>query len=50
MKLWYLFFLCVDYGEDDDDDDEEDYLKPDSDSSPTSTGDATHHTLAHYFS
>ncbi|XP_070780544.1 SH3 domain-binding protein 2 isoform X2 [Enoplosus armatus] len=27
-----------DYGEDDDDDDEEDYLKPDSDCSPTSTG------------
>ncbi|XP_019112500.1 SH3 domain-binding protein 2 isoform X2 [Larimichthys crocea] len=27
-----------DYGEDDDDDDEEDYLKPDSDLSPTSTG------------
>uniref|UniRef100_UPI0037E70D1D SH3 domain-binding protein 2 isoform X2 n=1 Tax=Semicossyphus pulcher TaxID=241346 RepID=UPI0037E70D1D len=26
-----------DYGEDDDDDDEEDYLKPDSDCSPTST-------------
>lgn len=37
----YLSFLCVDYGEDDDDDDEEDYLKPDSDCSPTSTGDAT---------
>ncbi|XP_070844408.1 SH3 domain-binding protein 2 [Chaetodon trifascialis] len=27
-----------DYGEDDDDDDEEDYLKPDSDCSPTSSG------------
>ncbi|XP_029301090.1 SH3 domain-binding protein 2 isoform X2 [Cottoperca gobio] len=27
-----------DYGEDDDDDDEEDYLKPDNECSPTSTG------------
>lgn len=31
--------FTADYGEDDDDDDEEDYLKPDSDLSPTSTGD-----------
>lgn len=44
IKLWCLSFLRADYGEDDDDDDEEDYLKPDSDCSPTSTGDAATRT------
>lgn len=40
VELCNLSSPCVDYMEEDDDDDEEDYLKPDSDCSPTSIGEA----------